>query len=321
MIALESVVDAIAIPATPEGWFEYSYTALGDGRLILARTRKDIHAEHARWSTAVNAGNEARTFPDVWDDDLLVSIFDGVTETYMVTMPSGAFPIVDKMADGRWIVAGAGAAENERNGRIYGADGRKEQELNLGDGIETLLCSPDGTIWVGYSDEGIFKGADNDGRWPVSTGGIVQFDAMGTPLWSYNHQVCDGYAIFDSYAMTLSGVDLWACFYDDFPIARISDGEPKFWTNNICGATAIAVGDDMVALGGGYEAHADCITVVRLEGKDSRKLGSLRFTPDNQNGARLLQGRGDILHVVSNGLWFKVALDNAADAINERCCP
>lgn len=317
MTALESIVDAVAIPAAPAGWFDYQYTALSDGRLILVRTRKDIHAEHARRLAAADAGDHAGKYADVWDDDLRVSIFDGVGETDVVTMPSGVSPIVDRMADGRWLVAAVHAPRNEMNGRIYAADGRKEQEINLGDGIETLLCSPDGTIWVGYFDEGIFKTANKDGSWPVSVGGIVQFDTMGTPIWSFNGQVRDGYSIANCDAMTLSGADLWTCFYDGFPIAHISDGEPKFWTNSVCGAQAIAVKDDMVILGGGYNNDANCITVIKLEAKASRKLGTLRYPLGDRNRAGLLQGRGDKLHVVSNGLWYSVAVDKAADALNE----
>lgn len=302
MIALESVVDAIVLPATPAGWFEYRYSALSDGRLILVRARKDINAELRRWSGAMN-------------DDLLVSIFDGDTETDTVTMPSGAHPVVDRMSDGRWIVADAGASGNERNGRIYAADGRKECEICLGDGIENLLCSPDGTIWVGYFDEGIFKGANKDGRWPVSTGGIVQFDVTGTPLWSFNNQRRDSYWVSDSYAMTLSGAELWACFYDEFPIARICNDQLKFWPNSVNGASAMAVGDNMVALGGGYNTDANCITIVKLEAKSSHKFGALRFTLGDESRPRLLQGRGDTLHIVSNGLWYKIAVDQAASAV------
>jgi hypothetical protein len=314
MIALESVVDAIAIPAAPDGWFEYRYTALSDGRLILVRTRKDIHAEYVRWSTAVNAGDYARTLPDLWDDDLLVSIFDGVTETDFVTMPSGSFPIVDRMVDGRWLVVAVHAAANEKNGRIYAPDGRKEHEIHLGDGIETLLCSSDSTIWVGYCDEGIFKGKNKDGSWPVSTGGIVQFDAMGTPLWSFNEQVRDGYAVADSYAITLAGHDLWACFYTDFPIARIREGETKFWLNDVSGAKAIAVQDDIVLLGGGYGRDASCISVLQLGGDRSHLLGIFAFTPGKPGTAALLQGRGESLHVVSNGQWFRLPVQKAVDA-------
>ncbi|MCW4463571.1 hypothetical protein OK349_17830 [Sphingomonas sp. BT-65] len=319
MIELETVAEMIPLPATPEGWFDYGYTALADGRLAVIRTRKDVHAEHMRWWEAVNGDDQSRKYPKVWDADMRLSIFDGIAETDVAIMPSGAHPIVDQMADGRWLVAASRAEEGEKNGRIHAADGRMERKMILGDGIENLLCSTDGTIWVGYFDEGVFGGPNRDGSWPVSSGGIVQFDAFGTPLWSFNEQVRENHSIADSYAMTLSGTDLWACFYTDFPIARISGGEPVFWSNSVAGAKAIAVKDDIVMLGGGYSDDANRITLVKLDGKSSRELGSLRHARGRGGGAGLLQGRGSVMHLVRDGVWSKVSVYKAAAAINRHC--
>lgn len=316
MIEIESIAEPIPLPATPEGWFDYGYTALTDGRLALVRTRKDVHVEHMRWLEAVNGGDRSRKYPKVWGGDMRLSIFDGVEETDVVIMPCGAHPVIDRMPDGRWLVAGSRADKGERNGRIYPADGRKERDMALGDGIENLLCSADGTIWVGYFDEGVFGGHNKDGSWPVSSGGVVQFDALGRPIWSFNDQVGEDHSIADSYAMTLVGTDLWACFYTDFPIARISEGKPVFWANSVAGARAIAVKDDIVVLGGGYGDDANRITVVKLDGKASRKLGSLRYATGTRGAASLLQGRGSVIHIVSDGIWSKVPVYKAMEAIS-----
>ncbi|KQZ60756.1 hypothetical protein ASD67_15730 [Sphingopyxis sp. Root1497] len=292
MIKIESITEPIPLPATPEGWFDYGYTALTDGRLALVRTRQDVHVEHMRWLEAVNGGDQSRKYPKVWGGDMRLSIFDGVEETDVAIMPCGAHPVVDRMPDGRWLVAGSRADKGERNGRIYAADGRKERDMALGDGIENLLCSADGTIWVGY------------------------FDALGTPIWSFNDQVDEDHSIADSYAMTLAGTDLWACFYTDFPIARISGGKPVFWSNSVAGARAIAVKDDIVVLGGGYGDDANRITVVKLDGKASRELGSLRYATGTRSAAGLLQGRGSVIHIVSDGIWSKVPVYKAMEAIS-----
>ncbi len=316
MIEIETIAEMIPLLATPEGWFDYGYTALADGRLALIRTRKDVHAEHMRWWEAVNGGDQSRKYPKMWDANMRLSIFDGVAETDVAIMPSVAHPIIDQMADGRWLVAGSRAKEAEKNGRIHAADGRLERKMVLGDGIENLLCSADGTIWVGYFDEGVFGGPNKDGSWPVSSGGIVQFDASGTPLWSFNEQAHENHSIADSYAMTLSGTDLWACSYTDFPIARISDGKPQLWSNSVAGAKAIAVKDDIVMLGGGYNDDANRITLVKLDGKSSRELGSFRYANAGRGAAGLVQGRGSIIHIVSDGVWSKVAVDTAAATIS-----
>jgi hypothetical protein len=239
-----------------------------------------------------------------------------VAETSVAIMPSGAHPIVDQMADGRWLIVGARAEEGEKNGRIHAADGQLESKMILGDGIENLLCSTDGTIWVGYFDEGVFGGPNKDGSWPVSSGGIVQFDASGTPLWSFNEQIRENHSIADSYAITLSGTDLWACFYTDFPIVRISGGKPVFWSNSVAGAKAIAVKEDIVMLGGGYRDDANRITLVKLDGTSSRELGSFRHDKGTRRAAGLFQGRGSVIHIVSDGVWSKVPIYKAAAAIS-----
>src|SRR3954463_4209039 len=134
MIEMETVAETTILPEAPEGWFDYGYKALADGRLALIRMRKDVHAEHMRWR-----GSRWRRYPKVWDDDMRLSIFDGAAETDVATLPSGRYPIVDRMPDGRWLVAGSRAVEGEKNGRIYSPDGRRDHEMILGDAIETLL--------------------------------------------------------------------------------------------------------------------------------------------------------------------------------------
>lgn len=173
MIAASSIADSKPIPPAPAGWFDYGYTALSNGKLALIRTRTDVHAEDQRWWKAVNGESPSLRLPSFWDEDLRLSVFDGEKETDVVAVPSGSYPIVDRTSDGRWLVASSRAQEGELNGRIYSAQGAEEQAFELGDGIENLLGAPDGTLWVGYFDEGIFGGPNKHGNWPVSSGGIL----------------------------------------------------------------------------------------------------------------------------------------------------
>ena len=212
MIEASTIADETPLPAAPEGWFDYGYAALMDDRLALIRLRRDFHVEYARWWREFSDGNHTLRQPAFWDGDIRLSIFDGAIETDAVIVPSGAHPLVDRTMDGRWVVASSRARGGEKNGRIYSASGGEEQAMVLGDGIEHLLCAPDGTLWVGYFDEGVFGGSYSGGMAPVSAGGIVQFDAKGRVLWSFNDQVKDEESIADCYAMTLEGNALWSCF-------------------------------------------------------------------------------------------------------------
>ncbi len=315
MIAIESLADRIALPPPPEGWFDYAYTALTDQRLALIRTQQDIHAKFSRWWEAAQDGDPSShgKAPGL-AGDIRLSIFDGVQETDILTMPCGFFPTANRLADGRWIVVAPRARDGEENGRIYTADGQPDGQISLGDGIANLLCAPDGTIWVGYFDEGVFGYSDENGNPPVSSGGIVQFDATGTVLWSFNDQASDDLFVSDAYATTLAGNDLWTSYYSAFPIACVSDGKPRFWSNTAAGAKAIAVADDLAMLVGGYEEDRNRVVVMKLGGEDSHEIARLTYTPAIPHTAHLLQGQGDTLHLVSDGVWSRVSLHTAAQA-------
>jgi len=320
MIEASTIADEIRLPATPAGWFDYGYTALRDDRLALIRLRRDFHTEYARWWREFSNGNHTLRQPAFWDGDIRLSIFDGAIETDAVIVPSGAHPLVDRTMDGRWAVASTRAGRGEKNGRIYSATGGVEQAMVLGDGIEHLFCAPDGTLWVGYFDEGVFGGSSKGGRRPVSAGGIVQFDAKGQALWSFNDQVKDEHSIADCYAMTLAGNMLWSCFYTGFPIVRVDRGKVIFWSNAVAGARAIAVAGDTILLAGGYTEDAGRIAVVKVDSADSRQIGELRFSPAI-GGAGLVQGRGGTLHIVQNGLWSRLSVYDAALAVGQPQLP
>jgi hypothetical protein len=313
MIAASSIAETRAIPPAPAGWFDYKYAALIDGRLALIRTRRDVHAEYRLWSKAVREGASLPA-PDVWEDVLRLSVFDGESETNVVAVASGWSPIVDRTADGRWLIASALVGEDKPNARICSADGAEEHSFAIGDCIQTLCCAPDGTIWVGYFDEGIFARAKKDGSPRVSSGGIVRFGADGKPCWSFNDHLQE-LGICDCDAMTLTGDVAWACYYTDYPIVRVEQGEITSWANDICGASAMAVKDDAVLLAGGYGEHAGRIAVLRLEGEAARRIGHLSFAPPPARRARLAQGRDGTLHLVADGVWSKIAVDRAVQAL------
>lgn len=68
-------------------------------------------------------------------------------------------------------------------------------------------------------------------------------------------------------------------------------------------------------LGGGYSDDANRITLVKLDGKSSRELGSFRYAKGMSGSIGLLQGRGSAIHIVSDGVWSKVPIYKAAEAL------
>lgn len=316
MIDACSIGEATPLPPPPTGWFDYGYTALMDGKLALVRTPMDVHAAYRQWWEAINNGDRKLRKPAFWDRDVRLSIYDGSAETSVAIVPSGRYPIVDQTADGRWLVASSRSDNGARNGRIYAPNGVEERTLALGDAIQDLFCAPDGTLWVGYFDEGVFDSPSGSGTRPVSSGGIVQFDAAGEICWSFNDRVPNSRLVADCYAMTLNGNTLWACYYTDFPIVRIDKGKTRYWRNAIAGAHAIAVQDGIAILAGGYDEDAGRVAVLRLEGDTSRPIGSLSFRPPAPGSAGLVQGRGSTLHIVSDGSWTRIPVYCALQALD-----
>ena len=315
MIDAAEIAEGIPLPTPPSGWFDHDYVALADGRLAIVRTVTDIHGEHARWWQAVNAGNITLERPASWGDLICLSVFAGAREADVDMIPARAHPVDDRMPDGRWLVASSRSESGEKNGRIYRPDGHEERALVLGDAIENLLCAPDGSVWVGYFDEGVFARSRRDGNWPVSSGGIVRFDERGAALWSFNEQSRGERLVDDCYAMTLSENALWACYYSDFPIVEIAGGKITSWSNKLSGAKAIAVRGDIVALAGGYGDEADRIAIMKLEAGSARHLGNLHVSPPSHAGASMMMGRGDTLHIVDGVTWTKIPVDRAAQAV------
>jgi hypothetical protein len=309
MIDISTFAEPVPLPIAPAGWFDYIYAALADGRLAIVRTRRDVHAESRREWEMRERGIATLHAPKLWPEEHRLSIFDGERESDVTTVPSGFFSKFDRMPDGRWLVASSRAVAGERNGRIYAPDGTEEAALILGDAIDHLYCSPDGTIWLGYFDEGIFG---------LSEGGIVQLERSGAVLWSFNEQVDPSQIVDDCYALTLAGSIPWACYYSDFPIARIDGQRIRIWSNEVAGAKAIAVSGDLILLAGGYDEDAARIALVQLEGDHSHHIASLRFTPPPLREPGLLQGRDGRLHIVSNGAWTRLSIHRAAQVVGHR---
>jgi hypothetical protein len=301
MNEVSAIGTTISLPEPPIGWFDCGYAVLMDGALALLRADRDIHAEYARWRARKDVTEPQ---PQLRDVRARISTFDGVAEREAIEVPLGFWPAVDRLADGRWLLASTRAVHGETNGRLYAADGTPAGAIALGDGIEHVRCATDGTIWVGYFDEGVFCGQNKDGSWPISSSGIARFATDGTVLWSFNGKERSDLAIADCYALTLNGTTLWSCFYTDFPIVRVEGGVVHHWSNSVHGAKALAVDADHVLLASGYRENAGRIALLRLEEEQARYLGEVRFQPSP--AARLVQGHGRTLHIVEPGKWTRI---------------
>jgi hypothetical protein len=243
---------------------------------------------------------------------------DGVRGVRIAAMPLAhvtAQPLPDSRilavaARCRWRPDGP-----DRNAIVYDADGAPVSEHTFGDGIEDVFTTPSGRTWVAYFDEGVYGnyGWGGPGAEPLGSCGLVRFGPAGEPDWRFSPQG-DLPSIDDCYALNVSGETAWACYYSDFPLVRVRDGRATAWSNDLArGARALLVGDDRVALVGGYRNERDRLVVGEPSGDTLHDAGRYRITlPDGQplpEHARIV-GRGPDLHVFDGSDWYRLSLDD-----------
>jgi hypothetical protein len=226
---------------------------------------------------------------------------------------SPGFPVLDRLADGRWLLAEARAEPRSDNGRLLTEGGRETGRFIAGDGIQDVACAPDGSFWISYFDEGIFGGGeDAEGNWPISSAGLAHFTPAGQPDWRFNSNRHSDYSIADCYALSLTGNVAWLCPYMDFPIIRVENGSTKFWRNEVAGARAIAVEGNHVLLAGGYGHESDRITLLRLEENRAVNLGEARLPIADPMVLRREKGMNGVMHVIHAGQWTRIRVEEAA---------
>ncbi|GAA3517381.1 hypothetical protein GCM10022234_10940 [Aeromicrobium panaciterrae] len=228
------------------------------------------------------------------------------SEGEAVTLAHSApeWPLVQLLPDDRLLVVGMRSewrdGAGEHNAFVFGHDGSLERSGCLGDGIEHVKVAADGTIWVGYFDEGIFGNLGwgmGKGPEPIGHSGLVQFTRDFELLWEFPPS---DNPIDDCYAMNVIGDDVWVCCYSEFDVALVRDGAVQRWRNDVASAKTIAVADDRVALFGHWEER-DRLVIGHLSDADLKPRATTRLTMPNgrriPEDARVV-GRGAELHVL-----------------------
>jgi hypothetical protein len=209
---------------------------------------------------------------------------------------------------------------------IYGSDGDAELAACVGDGVEKVLATKAGAVWVGYHDMGIFGGngwGEGGGPEPIAAPGLVRFSPDLEVEWRFpgdrRTRSAAQEPIDDCEAVTLAGDTLWAYYYTQYPVACIERDEVRVWPPSnpakpsAIGIQALATDGRHVALAGGYQ-HRQAehrVVVARLEDRWVPERRSKLVMPD---GSRLpagatMQGFGETVHVFADREWYKVGLD------------
>jgi hypothetical protein len=226
-----------------------------------------------------------------------------------------AHPLVDVLADGSFLVVGSRCrwtdAGPELNALAIDQNGRIQRSGCLGDGIRHLQVAADGTIWTGYFDEGVLGnlGWGGPGPEPLGAGGIAAWSPRFEQLWELDPAAG---VVFDWYALNVSGDEVLACPYTDFPVVRIRNREWRVYpTHDVPGPAGIIASGDRIGLIGSYDDPGLLTTGAIENGTFHEHERSHICTPD---GAPLPRSEvhchGSVAHFIEGRSWYSLDLNS-----------
>lgn len=314
------------VPELPFCWQPVSRAILADGRLAILGADVDLAGEHRRIHAALLTSSVVTLKPPSQLHQLAARgacrIWTLGPEGWIEgpTIPlETPFPLMDRFADGRWLVVGARTSAGA-NARVIAPDGGLLDRFMLGDGIEHVVVDLSNRIWVGWFDEGVF--GNDDWRVPdhdraPSSNVVACFadDGALLDLPSWPDEIDD---VSDCYALNAIGEGAWNYSYSNFPLVYFAPGKPaRWWRNRLDGAQAIAIDGSHALLAGGYGSEATRLALVSLEGggfgEDAQEVSSWSLPLRPRAGAyepdgvweppSLLMGRGDSIHLIDGDVW------------------
>jgi hypothetical protein len=116
----------------------------------------------------------------------------------------------------------------------------------------------------------------------------------------------------DCYALNVDGETAWACYYTDFPVARI-DRDVRTWTSTIAAARAIIVDDGWIALIGGYQGEHDRVVLGALLEHDLGATEVRRLTLPDGSALPLhttFVARGAELDVFDGAHRYRISVED-----------
>jgi hypothetical protein len=228
-----------------------------------------------------------------------------------------AYPLVDVLADGSFLVVGTRCrwAESgpELNALVIGQDGRTLRRGCLGDGIQHLQVAGDGTIWAGYFDEGVFgnMGWGRPGPEPLGAGGIAAWSPDFEKTWELDPE--EG-LVADCYALNVGHGEVLACPYTDFPVVRIQDRQVTVTaTVGVSGPAGIIADGPQVGIIGTYRDLSLLITGAIQDGTFRESERVSLWAPD---GTPLpmarVHCRDTVAHFFAGRKWYSFDLQGMA---------
>jgi hypothetical protein len=205
----------------------------------------------------------------------------------------------------------------EMNAEVYSPDGILLRRFCLGDGILHVQAEPNGRIWTGYFDEGVygnygwgFYGAGEPYTKPLGSAGLIQWDSSGIAQYEFVETTGLEF-ITDCYALNVVTDDeVWLYYYDPFDLVRLESRRVTgVWKGAIRGSGAFAVDDEYALFADGY-GHDGRYPFYRLSQHGTvEPLAELMF--EDKSGEVLgsrATGRADSLFITAKNKVYRVGI-------------
>ena len=193
----------------------------------------------------------------------------------------------------------------DKNGRIYDLSGQFLNETLLGDGIQDLQISRNGTIWTSYCDEGVFGNFGWNS--PVGASGLIAWDKTGEQIYSYEPKSGLDY-IVDCYALNVESDSLaWFYYYTEFQLVKINNFDVvEYWNIPVKGSDSFAIYKNYALFQGGYDDRNSFYLVELKAGNNAKVL--CRLNLKNIASFDWVVGRGETVYILSGTEIYKVEL-------------
>ncbi len=230
---------------------------------------------------------------------------------------SFAHPLIDRFADGSFVAVDAGCewteSGPEQNAMIIGPDGGIDSRGCIGDGVEHLQVAPDGSVWAGYFDEGVFGNLGwssfGQGPTPLGAAGIVSWSRSFEKLWELDSSKR---LIADCETLNVGTNAVLACPYTDYPVLRIDHGQLTVYpTENISGARGIVASGDRVGIVGTYRDPSLLVVGDLVGGRFVEQRRTNLWAPDGSPLPKSRpQSRGSEVHFFEGARWFSFSIED-----------
>ncbi|RKT16940.1 hypothetical protein BX285_1300 [Streptomyces sp. 1114.5] len=204
---------------------------------------------------------------------------------------------------GRVLLAGRRAEEPadgwERNGLVFGPDGRPGRELQLGDDVRALITDRDGRIWLAFGDEG------NYGDNPIGRFGLVGLDSAGRTVWrpSVGELPDDP---LEGLAAATEGRRTWLAWYGDnshLTGIDLTAGKPTAMRLPARQPVGFAIAGNRAVF---LRPDGELIRCERESRKGWREVGRQRVDVPGELDRERAYGRDGVLWFRSGNGWYRV---------------